>query len=168
MSNESSWPTDQPGIAAKSPWPSGRGPAASDCKGWNLTKGSPREWLFGNVVETKVVGDDKNSCFKFVLDVHDHLGEVQVPRTARSGTWPRGFPGNYFLAMLLKQKLLGMIKVVVFSCFGQPWAEWNAFITCACYNLLQRCMQCKPTSKMCVCPINMLILQKGKRERKEE
>ena len=47
---------------------------------------SPREWLFGNVVETKVVGDDESSCFKLFLDVHDHLGEVQAPRTAMAGT----------------------------------------------------------------------------------
>ena len=124
VSNESSWPTDQPRIAAKSPWPSGWGPAASDCKGWNLTKGSPREWLSGNVVETKVVGGDKNSCFKLFLDVHDHLGEVQAPRTPRSGTWSRGVPGIDFLAMLLKEKLLGMIKVVVLSFFRTSMAIW--------------------------------------------
>ena len=46
-----------------------------------MTKFSPREGLFGNVVEIKVVGDDKNSCFQFFLDVLDHLGEVQAPRT---------------------------------------------------------------------------------------
>ena len=42
-------------------------------------------------------------------DIHDHLGEVQPLWTARSGTGPRGIPGNDFLEML-KQKLLGMIK----------------------------------------------------------
>ena len=47
---------------------------------------SPREWLFGNVVETKVVVDDESSSFKLFRDVHDNLGEVQAPRTARSGT----------------------------------------------------------------------------------
>ena len=54
MSNDSSWSTDQSRIAAK--------------------------WLFGNVVETKVVGHDKASYFKLCLDVHDHLGEVQSLR----------------------------------------------------------------------------------------
>ena len=47
---------------------------------------SPRECLFGNVVETKVVGADESSCFKLFQDVHDNLGEVHAPRTARSGT----------------------------------------------------------------------------------
>ena len=37
-----------------------------------------REYFFGNVVETKVVGYDENSYFKLFLDVHDHLGEVQT------------------------------------------------------------------------------------------
>ena len=50
---------------------------------WDLTKGSLRELLFGNVVETKVVGDDESKLF---WDVHEHLGEVQAPWTARSGT----------------------------------------------------------------------------------
>ena len=42
-----------------------------------MTPGYPREWLFGIVVETKAVVCDENSYFKLVLDVHDHLGEVQ-------------------------------------------------------------------------------------------
>ena len=33
--------------------------------------------LFCNVVETKVVGYDKNSYLKLFPDVHDHLSEVQ-------------------------------------------------------------------------------------------
>ena len=41
------------------------------------------------------------SCFGMSI-VHDPLGEVQAPRTTRSGTWPKGVPGNDFLAMLLK------------------------------------------------------------------
>ena len=47
---------------------------------------TPKEWLFGNVVETKVVGNDESSCFKLCRYVHDHLGEVQAPQTAGSGT----------------------------------------------------------------------------------
>ena len=42
--------------------------------------------IFGNVVEIKVVGDFKTSYFKWFVDVHDHLGEVQQPETPRSGT----------------------------------------------------------------------------------
>ena len=61
---------------------------------------------------------------KLLLDVQDHLGEVQPPRTARSRTRPRGAPGNDFLAMLFKQKLLGMMKVVVLSCFGMSMNIW--------------------------------------------
>ena len=117
-------PTDLSGTEGKCLWPSGQGPAASDCKVWDLTKGSPREWLFGNVVETKVVGDDESSCFKLFLDVHDHLGEVQPPRTARSGTRPRGSPESDFSAMLLKQKLLGMMKAVVLSCIWLSMTIW--------------------------------------------
>ncbi len=37
------------------------------------------------MVETKFVGDDESSCFKLFRDVHEHLGEVQAPQTARSG-----------------------------------------------------------------------------------
>ena len=44
-----------------------------------MTKGSPREWLFGNVVETKVVEDDESSYFKLFPDVHDHLGDLKFP-----------------------------------------------------------------------------------------
>ena len=33
--------------------------------------------LFGNVVETEVVGYEENIYFKLFLDVHNHLGEVQ-------------------------------------------------------------------------------------------
>ena len=48
------------------------------------------------------------------------MGEVQPPQTARSRTRPRGAPGNDFLAMLFKQKLLGMIKIVTSSSFRIP------------------------------------------------
>ena len=41
-----------------------------------MAPGCPGEQLFGNVVETKVVGYDETSYFKLFLDVHDHLGEV--------------------------------------------------------------------------------------------
>ena len=111
-------------VVSGCPWPSGWGPGTSDCKVWDLTKGSRREWLFGNVVKTKVVGDDKSSCFKSFPDAHDHLGEVQAPQLARSGTRPRGVPGNDFLAMLLEQKLLGMSKAVVLSCFWISMTIW--------------------------------------------
>ena len=49
----------------------------SDTQEWALTPGCPRELLFGNVVETKVVGFNKISLFYLCPDVHDHLGEVQ-------------------------------------------------------------------------------------------
>ena len=42
-----------------------------------MTPGSPRELLFGYVVETKGVRYDENRYFKWFPDVHDHLGEVQ-------------------------------------------------------------------------------------------
>ena len=32
---------------------------------------------FYNVLETEVMVDDENSCFKLFPDVHDDLGEVQ-------------------------------------------------------------------------------------------
>ena len=49
-----------------------------------LTRVCPRELLFGNVVGTKVVRDDENRFLKLVPDVHNHLGDILVPRTARS------------------------------------------------------------------------------------
>ena len=78
-----------------------------------MTKGCPREWLFGNVVITKVMGEDEISYFKLFPDVQDHLGEVQPLRQPGVGHSPRGVPRNDFLAMLFKQKLLGMKKMVV-------------------------------------------------------
>ena len=71
-------------------------------------------------METKVVGYEEYGNLKLLPDVHDHLGEVQPPQTARSRTGPRAAPGNDFLTMLLKQKLLGMMNVVVLGCFGIP------------------------------------------------
>ena len=59
---------------------------ASDYKVWYMTKESHNRLVFGNVVDTKFVWDNESSCFKLFPDVHDHLGEVQRPLTARSGT----------------------------------------------------------------------------------
>ena len=84
--NESSWSTDLKNKGAFRPCQSGRGPAARDSKVWDRTKGNPRKLFFGNVVETKVVGDDETSYFKYFVDVRDHLGEVQQSKTPRSGT----------------------------------------------------------------------------------
>ena len=36
---------------------------------------SPREWLFGNVVEPKAVGDNENIYLKLFPDVQDQLDE---------------------------------------------------------------------------------------------
>ena len=51
--------------------------STSDSQELGMTKGSPWDWIFGNVVETKVVRDDKIIYFKVFLVDHDHLGEVQ-------------------------------------------------------------------------------------------
>ena len=51
-----------------------------------------QEMIFWHAVGTKVVRDDENRYLKLFLDVHDHLGEIQPPQTARSGTLPRGRP----------------------------------------------------------------------------
>ena len=51
--------------------------STSDSQEEGISKGCPREWLFYNVLETEVMVDDENSCFKLFPDVHDHLGEVQ-------------------------------------------------------------------------------------------
>ena len=37
------------------------------------------EIFFGQIVETIVVGYDKTSHFKFLLDGHDHMSEGQHP-----------------------------------------------------------------------------------------
>ena len=93
-------------------------------QGLGPDQGESKECLFGNVDKTKVVRDDENRYFKLFPDVHDHLGEVQPPPTPRSGTGPRGVPWNDFLAMLLKQKLLGLVKVVILSCFRMYRTIW--------------------------------------------
>ena len=45
-------------------------------KVWDQIKGSPRELLFGHVVETKVVRDNKNSYLKFVWDTWAKFFEI--------------------------------------------------------------------------------------------
>ena len=54
----------------------------------------------------------------------DHGPGQNWPLTARSGAWPRRVPGNEFLAMLLIQNLLGMMKVVVVSCYRMSMTIW--------------------------------------------
>ena len=56
---------------------------------------------FGNVVGTKVMGEDEISDLKWFPDVQDHLGEVQPLWQPGVGHSPRGVPGNDFLAILL-------------------------------------------------------------------
>ena len=89
-----------------------------------MTLGCPRELLFGNVVETKVVRYDENSYFELFLYVHDHLGEVQSLGHPGVEHWPWSVPGNDFFAMLLKQKLLGMMKIVIISCLQISMTSW--------------------------------------------
>ena len=59
---------------------------ASDCKVWYMTKESHNRLVFGNVVDTKFVGDNESSYFQLFPEVNDHLGDVHRPWTARSGT----------------------------------------------------------------------------------
>ena len=84
----------------------------------------PREWLFGNFVETKVVRYDENSNFKLFLDIHEHLGEVQSPGHPGVGNLTQAVPGNDLLKILLKHKLLFMIKTVILICFRMSMTIW--------------------------------------------
>ena len=84
----------------------------------------PREWLFGNFVETKVVRYDENSNFKLFLDIHEHLGEVQSPGHPGVGNLTQAVPGNDLLKILLKHKLLVMINIVLLHCFRMSMTIW--------------------------------------------
>ena len=94
-------------------WPSGWGPESRTTRSRALTLGCPRKWLFSNFVQTKVIICHENIYFKLFLDVNDHLGEVRTHGHQDVGHWPRGVPGNDFLEMLLKPKLVCMIKIVI-------------------------------------------------------
>ena len=75
-------------------------------------------------MKTKLVRYDENNYFKLFLDIHDHLSEVQNLGQPGVGHWQQGVPGNDFLAILLKQKLFGMMKIVISSCFRMSMTIW--------------------------------------------
>ena len=136
MSNESSWSTDLEIIGRISAIPSGWGPEPRTPRSRALNPGYPREWHFRKIVETKVIGYDENSYFKLFPDVHEHLGEVQSLRHPGVGHWPQGVPGNDFLAILLKHKLLGMMKIVISSCFWMSMMDVHKHL-CKVQSLIQ-------------------------------
>ena len=101
------------------PWSSGQGPAAKDSKVWDLTKRSPRKWLFGSVNETKVVGDDEKSYFKWFVDIHDHLGMVQQPEAPRFSAEPPASLFRYLLTRLATF-IFNEVTFARFNTFSPP------------------------------------------------
>ena len=94
-----------------------------------MTPGCPRERLFGNVVAIKVAGYDENSYFKWFPDVYNHLGEVQSLGQPGVGQDSGVSQELTFFAMLLKQKLLVMLKIVIGTCVWMSmtiWAKYRA------------------------------------------
>ena len=76
------------------------------------------EWPRGRIFLSQL------GWFQLFPDSQDHLGEVQMPKTARSRLWARTTLGIDFWAKLLKQKLFGMFRWVDFNFFRTARTIW--------------------------------------------
>ena len=89
----------------------------------NISKS--RDWFFSILHEREIVRHSKISHLKLFPDPSNHLGGVLGPSTWGTPTSAR--PGTDFSAHFMKEKLLGIVRLVIWNFFHTPPTIWVEF-----------------------------------------